>query len=189
MVRRSCLLLCAGVAIACYALSWQLSNGIGYSFWTEYTYQQTTDASIEGVEVEFGLNTTAHSSSRNWLCPLIFHGESNGPFIAVLRLVDPEKKAKSYRVKSAQIQRGDGTILQLGLVREDSQPPDARWHPFFENASSWIGHVHHEGKLALDGPITLQLDISVEKDGIEHQQIFNIRMIPTVDRHQGMVSI
>jgi hypothetical protein len=189
MARRSCLLGCAGVAIACYALSWPLSNGIGYSYWTEFTYQQTAPASIHGVDIDFALNTSTHSSSRNWLCPLMFHGESKGPYVAVLRLDDAEMRAKSFRINSAQIQAEDGTAIQLGLVREDSQTPDARWHPFFENASSWIGHVHHEGKLALDGPVTLHLDISVEKDGVQHQQVFNIRMIPTVDRHQGMVSI
>lgn len=119
----------------------------------------------------------------------MFHGESKGPYVAVLRLDDAEMRAKSFRIDSAQIQGRDGTAIQLGLVRDDSQTPDARWHPFFENASSWIGHVHHEGKLALDGPVTLHLDISAKKDGIQHQQVFNIPMIPTVDRHQGMVSI
>jgi hypothetical protein len=166
-----------------------LSNGIGYSYWTEFAYQQTARAFIQGVEIHVWLNTTNHQSSRNWLCPLVISGESQGPYVVEVRLEDPDMRAKKYRINSAQIQKGDGTVLRLGLIGDDSQLPDGRWHPFFANASRWIGNVYHKGELALDGPVTIQLDVSVDKDGSQHQKIFTIRMVPTVDRNQGLVTI
>jgi hypothetical protein len=187
MTGRTSLILLFGVVVACYIISWPLSSSIVYSYHVDNTYRQTAPASIQDVEIEVSLNAVTRSWNRSWLCPTVVSGESVGPYVAVVQLDDPAMKAKRYRINSAQLKRDDGTLLRLSLVTEHLEQADGQWHPFFKNASRWIGHVYHDGELALNGPVTLQLDITIEKDEKQRQALFDIPLAPTVKRRQGIV--
>lgn len=175
-----------GIAIVCYVISWPLSGGVHYSYHTDSTYQQLTPATIRDVDVKVHLYSVNSSWQHSWVCPFIVTGKSWGPHTVVVRFDDPDLQAEKYRINSAQLHREDGSSLQLHLATDHPATDNTPWYPFFKNASAWIGHVHHDGEVALSGQFTLELDATVEKNGNQHQEVFVIQMAPTEKKRQGL---
>lgn len=176
----------AAILAAFYVICWLLSFGVVYSFHTEHTFRQVDDVSIQGVDIGVWGNPITNVWKQSWICPLIVRGESSGPYTIGVRLDDSEMTAKQYRIDLAELKNHDGSILPLTLADHRSGTHEKAWHPFFKNASAWIGHVYHAGELALDGPFTLTLDITIEKDGQQVQKKVDIKMLPFVKRRNGL---
>lgn len=174
------------IAAALYAISWPLSLGMVYSYHTENTYLQQNNTTIQDVDIKVWLKSTSSSWARSWICPLIMTGKSEGPYTIVVRLDDPHMKAKKYRINSAQLTESDGTVLPLRMATEHPEHREKPWYPFFKNASAWIGHVYHDGSVVLSGKVTVKLDLTIEKDSVEQQEVFSIRMKPTIKQRQGL---